>query len=54
MKNIFKEIIKLGSLIVLGLIISFSLSRITGREFTWWITVGAFIGGYLGSKLFKK
>ena len=52
--NFLKELMKLILILAAGLLISFTLSKITGMQFRWWITVGIFTGGYIGSQLVKK
>lgn len=52
--NFLKELMQLILILAAGLLISFTLSKITGMQFRWWITVGIFTGGYIGSQLVKK
>ncbi len=52
--NFLKELMKLILTVAAGLLISFTLSKISGMQFRWWITVGIFTGGYIGSQLVKK
>ena len=49
-----KELIRFVLSIILGLLISFVLAKIAGVQFKWWIAVGSLVGGYIGSRIFRK
>lgn len=52
--NNLKELAKLFIIIICALIFSLIITKVTNREFKWWITIGVFLGSYLGSRIFKK
>jgi hypothetical protein len=49
-----KEVAKFIFVLFIGLLLSFILSKFFNYHFKWWITIGAFSGVYLGSKIFSK
>lgn len=52
--NKLKELAKLFIIIICALIFSLIITKVTNREFKWWITIGVFLGSYLGSQIFKQ
>lgn len=54
MNHLIKETIHFLSLLLISLLISFLLTKLTGGPFKWWITIGLLSGNYLGKYLFRK